>query len=491
MANITKLTKIEGTPNDNSEQNGEYRVDVDNKLLQIISPSQRMTFGEEVMKELRKILNSILSHEDINLDDLPRQIIYYGAPGTGKSYTIDKKTSEANSIRTTFHPDSDYSTFVGAYKPTMNKSRRQVILDYTSLVDKFKEYLAEQPVNITRACTMFGYDFHDSIISMQENGTKTIPSLVDDAYKSGTTYDSQVRAGMSVYENIDKTQDLNDKIIYSFVPQAFLKAYCEAWKTTEPVYLIIEEINRGNCAQIFGDIFQLLDRCDNGYSSYAIQPDEEISRFIKEDTEYGLHSTDVTCAENDNGELIATAEEIKNGKKLVLPPNLYIWATMNTSYQSLFPIDSAFKRRWEWEYMPIVQGRDKEGNLMEWTIDVNGGKYRWWSFIEKINAQIGITTKSEDKKLGFFFCKAKNGVITPETFVGKVVFYLWNDVFKDYGFEGPLFKDSDGTELSFNKFYTTDAKGEAAVNQDKVALFLTNLGVEKVETSTDEDREEE
>lgn len=152
---------------------------------------------------------------------------------------------------------------------------------------------------------------------------------------------------------------------------------------------------------------------------------------------------------------------------------------MNTSDQSLFPIDSAFKRRWDWRYMPIGKFFYENGAEIKWLIEGLTKQYDWWSFLEKINAEIGEATQSEDKKLGFFFCKATDRVITAEKFVGKVIFYLWNDVFKNNGFEGPIFKDVDGTELSFAKFYKSDMKGNAIVQKDKVELFLNNLWVEE------------
>jgi len=160
--------------------------------------------GEE-SREDRKINN------DEN-KELPLQQIFYGAPGTGKSHKIKenkqvKKAEEKKLVfRTTFHPDSDYSTFVGAYKPTMKKQYR---------------------------------------------------------------YDGKVKA--KYYEDDDladakKDDIIIDKVIqYDFVPQTFTNAYVAAWKNQdEKVFLIIEEINRGNCAQIFGDLFQLLDRNENG-----------------------------------------------------------------------------------------------------------------------------------------------------------------------------------------------------------------------------------
>ena len=351
-----------------------------------------------------KVDNNVESapkEEDNNRDEkqLPLQKITYGAPGTGKSHGIKKDTAGKSVIRTTFHPDSDYSTFVGAYKPTS----------------------VEVPV-------------------MTIIGKEQIPV---------------------VNANPEK------KIVYEFVPQAFLKAYTGAWKNQdEPFFLIIEEINRGNCAQIFGDLFQLLDRNDEtGLSDYPISPDEDIQKFLLTDKKYGFAAlTDAQKA--------AIPIEVQLGELMILPKNLHIWATMNTSDQSLFPIDSAFKRRWDWQYIPISNARK------EWQIEANNKRYDWWDFLEKMNAKIGSTTNSEDKKLGYFFCKAKDGVIDAETFVGKVVFYVWNDVFKDFAEEaGELFRDDDGSLLTFNKFYTIGMNGKTEVAIEKVTLFLNNLGV--------------
>lgn len=349
--------------------------------------------------------------------DCKLQQIYYGAPGTGKSHIIKDITEGESVIRTTFHPDSDYSTFVGAYKPTT----KEIIM----------RDLSGHPV--------------------KENG-------------------------ITLTEN---------KIIYEFVDQAFLQAYIQAWKyyadtdeTSEPQkqYLIIEEINRGNCAQIFGDLFQLLDRNASGFSDYPINADNDMKKQLaKAFNDLSIAQADRINACYNGKDVIS---KVLSGEILLLPNNLYIWATMNTSDQSLFPIDSAFKRRWDWQYMPICKGRDENGNELKWKIVAETREYDWWSFLDKINAHINATTNSEDKKLGFFFCKPQDGSISSETFVGKVIFYLWNDVFKDFGFEGPIFKDIDGSELSFNKFYMTDSKGKAVVQKDKIELFLNNLGVD-------------
>lgn len=181
---------------------------------------------------------------------------------------------------------------------------------------------------------------------------------------------------------------------------------------------------------------------------------------------------------------------IMKGERLVLPSNLYIWATMNTSDQSLFPIDSAFKRRWDWKYVPIREGRDKETNApLNWYINTGDKQYNWWSFISKVNELIGSLTNSEDKKLGYFFCKAKDGEIDADLFVSKVIFYLWNDVFKDYGFDDKDFQDEEGKILSFDRFYE-DKNGKTNVDIASVELFLGNLGVEEYYSNERKDSED-
>ena len=422
-----------------------------------------------------KNLLEIERRKESNKNNGCLQQIFYGAPGTGKSNTVKGKTVEAEKndrvFRSTFHPDSDYSTFVGCYKPTSSRScirGKQPILDYDSLVDKFKEYLNVPNVNITKACTLFGFDYHDSIIRIQENGRKVM-DLVNDAYKSNTSYDSVVRGGMACYEQ-NPIQGNGSKITYEYVPQAFTNAYVKAWNTDEEVYLIIEEINRGNCAQIFGDLFQLLDR-KNGVSEYPVEADTDLQNYLCK-----------VLADTTRADI---PEDVKSGRKLMLPSNLYIWATMNTSDQSLFPIDSAFKRRWEWKYIKIKEGKDENGNKLDWKVDVkmdeSGTLLPWWDFIKKINEIIASMTSSADKQLGYFFCCAKDGVIDEETFVSKVIFYLWNDVFKDYGFEdASLFryttKDEDGKDaekdLTFPDFY--DEEGEK-VNTERLTDFVKKV----------------
>lgn len=355
--------------------------------------------------------------------NLTLQQIYYGAPGTGKSKTIKDLTFGESVIRTTFHPDSDYASFVGTYKPI------------TEEVD------------------------------------------LRDCY------------GKKVIDDDTKEVVKEERIAYKFIPQAFLEAYVKAWKklgSSKKQYLIIEEINRGNCAQIFGDLFQLLDRNEYGFSDYPIVADKDMQKYLEKE----FAGWEITNKDEIN-QLYGEANMVNlimKGERLVLPSNLYIWATMNTSDQSLFPIDSAFKRRWDWKYVPIREGRDKETNApLNWYINTGDKQYNWWSFISKVNELIGSLTNSEDKKLGYFFCKAKDGEIDADLFVSKVIFYLWNDVFKDYGFDDKDFQDEEGKILSFDRFYE-DKNGKTNVDITIVELFLGNLGVEEY---ISEEREEE
>ena len=379
-------------------ENGIFDVRVENATTYLNDGK------ENGLEEIEEVIKPIIS----------LQQIFYGAPGTGKSHTINEVTKGEDFIRTTFHPDTDYSGFVGAYKPT------------TSLLPICNEL--GEPMKI---------------------------------------------ANQALYK---------EQIVYEFVAQSFLQAYIAAWKKYAEVgqgepkkqFLVIEEINRGNCAQIFGDLFQLLDRNDYGFSEYPIKADTDMKKQLQKafkgldiapkgfiNAIYGGHDV---------------VRDVLDGDLLLLPNNLYIWATMNTSDQSLFPIDSAFKRRWDWTYIPISNANKG------WTINIGDSHYDWWQFVERINDLIG---NSEDKKLGYFFCKAKNRVISAETFVGKVIFYLWNDVFKDYDFFDQVFNDADGNKLTFDKFYTAEGNNSKVI-EEKVELFLKNLKLQPIETSGEE-----
>ena len=315
----------------------------------------------------------------VNSDNISRQIIYFGAPGTGKSHKvreiIGEETNLPNVFRTTFHPDTDYASFVGCYKPSMRP---------TTSAEK----------------TLTGKD---------------------------------------------------EEIVYTFVPQVFTDAYVYAYKhPAETTYLVLEEINRGNCAQIFGDLFQLLDRKD-GVSEYKIKADNDLTKYLV-------------------AQLGEESEGIKDGK-LCLPANLSILATMNTSDQSLFPMDSAFKRRWEWEYVPINYSTD----ILSGSFDITIGEkvYSWVEFIQSVNKHIFDLTQSEDKQMGNFFIKHS---VDESEFKSKVMFYLWYEVLRDetgnnkYFFRQNTPDGKDSTPFTFKDLYETDA-------QETIQQFMAYLGV--------------
>lgn len=412
------------------------------------------------------------------------QTIYFGSPGTGKSRQVKdslKDVPEGQIFRTTFHPDSDYASFVGCYKPMCHSVAAQTckVLDYDELVAKLKQTLGEHSSNLTAGFALFGFECRESIHDMEKSGEHTIPKLVEEAYKVGSTYDTTIRAGMQIKEEAALPE--SSRISYEFSPQVFTKAYCKAWKNPDkPIYLIIEEINRGNCAQIFGDLFQLLDRKD-GVSEYPIDADTDLRFYLEEE----LSNTE--DGETDGSEGIA-------GGKLRLPSNFNIIATMNTSDQSLFPMDSAFKRRWDWKYIPTTapKGKDRQ---MELTIKnsietkdgrkINAGNYEysWKDFLSNINSRILNVTHSEDKQLGYWFVKADevSGSISISTFVSKVVFYLWNDVFKDVGAKdtNPFTIKVNGKNeiMSFNSFFEENTEGKVVESLGVLHTFLANVGL--------------
>lgn len=376
-------------------------------------------------------------------DDNSRQQIYYGAPGTGKSHRIKEQLEgvpKGNIFRITFHPDSDYSTFVGAYKPTMEKDC-ECLYGKDELISKLTE-LKEQ--GVTYSPQKFGAKYWYSLkqLTLADKRDILLACGMSDNYT--VEFDKGIAVGEELLKGTKKS-----RIVYNFIPQTFLNAYMQAYrKPNENVYLIIEEINRGNCAQIFGDLFQLLDRDEYGVSEYTIKADADLKAFLVD-------------------EMGKDSDAIKDGE-LCLPSNLYIYATMNTSDQSLFPIDSAFKRRWDWEYEPI---KYKNTN---WVIDIQGKTYSWVSFQKEINRRIFEATSSEDKMLGDYFVNPSDGIITEKMLLNKILFYLWNDVCKDG--EGDIFKVSDTEDVSFSELYGDGGKQKLIDMMDY--LHVEKLGVE-------------
>lgn len=319
----------------------------------------------------------------------PTQKIFFGTPGGGKSYRVKKFIEEERNakdryFRVTFHPDTDYASFVGSYKPIMK----------------------------------------------------------------------------------------GNEITYEYVPQVFTRAYIAAWNDQEHEYFIdIEEINRGNCAQIFGDLFQLLDRkSDTGLSEYPVKADADLCNYL------------VNAVDKDGNPILKNKDGIEKNE-LRLPANLSIVATMNTSDQSLFPMDSAFKRRWDWEYVPSTFKEEDNYN-----ITIGNKTYKWHKFLKEVNDKIKDVTDSEDKQMGAYFIKRN---VDEEAFKSKVMYYLWSEICKEeYKTQNNFFrykvKENDQIiekEFTFNELYPDGAK--------LLIGFMKYLKVKPVEQAEEEEEAED
>lgn len=311
----------------------------------IVNPNDSVEYQntEELHKAWRELEPSILELEDNDSPSTqpPQQIIYYGVPGSGKSYKIDeitKNLSEEQKIRVVFHPEYTNADFVGQILPCLTS-----------------------------------------------NG-----------------------------------------IEYRFKAGPFSRILKKAYQNpNNPHYLIIEEINRGNAAAIFGDLFQLLDRDSEGWSSYKIE-NLDVNSFIRsKDSTYS--DAKIESSVNVGGYTWTENTGIR------LPPNLSLLATMNTSDQNVFTLDNAFQRRWD---MELVPNSCDDKTQMQAKISVKEKTITWESFQSKINEVIAEKgnesgfSSMEDKRLGCWFIKNNEGKIDPEKFANKVLKYLWDDAFK-------------------------------------------------------------
>ena len=400
-----------------------------------------------------------------------RNRILFGAPGTGKSFTINRDRVELlgegneddDYERVTFHPDYSYANFVGTYKPVMVDESAEVI----SLATE-KDVLA-----VLTDETKSAQEKYDQLYErFKGDGLTRLPLLLglytDESFKTRKADGSDAAGDNSVernhgkairpYVNLSKPSSGKKDISYEYVPGRFMRMYVKALKNSrtdniKPFLLIIEEINRANVAAVFGDIFQLLDRGDDFVSEYPIQATEDIKKYLTK--ELGGKPDDYD--------------------KIKIPDNMFIWATMNSADQGVFPMDTAFKRRWDFTYLGIDDNdQDLQGKYV-YLADDKSQKVEWNKLRKAINNFLAKEKINEDKQLGPYFIS--RSIVVPKdseeidrekfinTFKNKVIMYLFEDAAKQKRprlFEGCFQNSSRYSEIC-REF---EAKGVGIFNHD-------------------------
>lgn len=382
------------------------------------------------LKYVKKMLENILVSCCFTIpSQYKRNRIVFGAPGTGKSFklNIEKREllgdNEDQYERVTFHPDYTYANFVGTYKPVMivNDSNPNLSENDKKIIDILKtphlnaqdKYDRIDEMNIVDTKGELNY-----LVSLcTEDGDEFKQRKEDGTQQQRTAETNVCRKIKKYFQLIDESS--NDSIIsYEYVPGPFMRLFVKALKNPDkPYLLLIEEINRANVAAVFGDLFQLLDRDDNEESMYPVEAGEDIKKFLSKS---GIELED---------------------NKIRIPNNLFIWATMNSADQGVFPMDTAFKRRWDFDYISINNNEESIKNK-EFKIDIenkNGkviGSPLNWNLIRKsINKYLSEKKINEDKQLGAYFISKKilsanNNKDFIDTFKNKVLMYLFEDAAK-------------------------------------------------------------
>jgi len=367
--------------------------------------------------------------------DYKRNRILFGAPGTGKSFTLNNERehllaegNETDYERVTFHPDYSYANFVGTYKPTMIKQESK------SDLDKDKKWIIE--ILHDKSKTL--QEKYDLLYaSFKGDGLTRLPILLgifgDDDFKTrkvdGSDASNNVERnhGKAIRPFLNLSINNSDvkEIAYEYVPGPFMRVLVKALKTAmtdnpKPYLLIIEEINRANMAAVFGDIFQLLDRNKRNVSEYGISTTNDMRSYLAE--ELGVDENKV--------------ETIK------IPDNMFVWATMNSADQGVFPMDTAFKRRWDFKYLGIDDAVDLYSDKIvnkKYVLGKgdNARLVGWDDLRQAINDLLSseVFNINEDKLLGpYFISKAvlesDNDTDFIDVFKNKVLMYLFDDAVK-------------------------------------------------------------
>lgn len=351
----------------------------------------------------------------------PIQRILFGSPGTGKSHKVKNiiapklgvKVDSENYIPTVFHPEYTYGDFMGKLMPFTNDSGKVEYLFYRG---HFLRALAQSYKNIIL----------------------TYIEWEDNKEKAGDEYKKSIN--ITNIKNFS-TEQSNE---YDNRKNSVLKS------NPQNVLLVIDEINRGNSAAIFGTVFQLLDRENNGWSCYPTSiSDLEFKGLLQEMSfknisytkenkvkeEYYFNSKEINKEKYEEYQSLIFEEigehNLAKERKIKIPSNFSILATMNTSDNSIYFMDSAFKRRWDWEFIEIEDNLQR--NLLQ-NVQIildNGTQYHWCTFVDKLNNFIKSNydkiRKIEDKQLGYRFINEVQ--ITEEQIKNKLMFFVWDSVF--------------------------------------------------------------
>lgn len=373
------------------------------------------------------------------MQNKPIQKIIFGSPGTGKSYRIKTKISKElqidvnskNYVSTVFHPEYTYGEFIGKLVPYTKDGK----VEYNFYNGHFIKALGKAYKNLIEAKDKYDKDKRDTL--------------------------DQFKKEISKSRQDDFTEDEIEKLE---------SKYNEIEKKPQNVILVIDELNRGNSASIFGVVFQLLDRTKKGWSEYPITISEiEKLGLLKEmgfeplsgnKGEYRyeekiLKSSKFDELQSSIFEDLSDEEKIDlEQNQIKIPANLSIVSTMNTSDNSIYFMDNAFKRRWDWEFINVDDDNQNEV-AKKMLIKIQGEEYKWVDFVDNLNnfirSKYREIRKIEDKQIGYFFIN--EDVITEEHIKNKLLFFVWDSVFTNN--KKPLVKLlelSDDNLVTFGQF---------------------------------------
>lgn len=420
-----------------------------------------------------------------------RNRILFGAPGTGKSFNLNRERkvllgedNETDYERVTFHPDYSYANFVGTYKPVMvrDKSTWEVDEDKREIVSILKDktksaqekydllYDRFKADGLTRLPVLLGLYCDDNFKTRKQDGT--------DAIGDNSVERNHGRA-IRPYVNLETESEGKKEIAYEYVPGPFMRVLVKALKScmdgsNKPYLLVVEEINRANVAAVFGDVFQLLDRDEANISEYSISTTNDMRAYLAE--QLGVDESAV--------------ETIK------IPDNMFIWATMNSADQGVFPMDTAFKRRWDFSYLGIDDAVETYSEkIINKKYVLGKGEFArlvgWNDLREAINDVLSseLFNINEDKLLGpYFIAKAvlesDDDTDFTDVFKNKVIMYLFDDAVKQKKktFFEECKDDVKGVRYSdICKLF--DAKGVFIFPTEISKRFTDKPGEEKVEAN--------